>query len=433
VSISIVDGWLPFILQVIAIIAVVVAVDWRRGWSGGWRGQLGRSVLVAGVVIGVVAVLAVLHVLHWSDIPRSGLVWGFVFVFVLSVTVVSWKGARGWRKAVAVVAVLLTLLVPLDMVNRQSGSFPTIGRLVTLDPEHIVETPQLRQIREEVASTGQLPKQGVLLQVVIPPTVSQFSTRPAYVYLPPAWFAKVTPSLPTLMLLPGEPGSASDWVANGDADQTADAFAQSHHGVAPIIVMPDPNGTKTVDSECVNSQFGSAEAYLVEDVPNFVRRQFSAERGPGSLAIGGLSAGGTCSVMLALRHPSVFKTFASFSGFSYPQWLETSRTQTVDTLFGGSNADFDAHDPALLLKHGHFDGLAGWFEAGDQDAQTVQAAHLLQPEALRAGIATCISVIPGGHDFGVWSQALRDSFPWLAWRLGVAPHPADEPARCSSP
>ena len=97
-------------------------------------------------------------------------------------------------------------------------------------------------------------------------------------YLPPAWFAKVTPSLPTLILLPGEPGSASDWSNDGDADITADAFARFHHGRAPIIVMPDPNGTRTVDSECVNSQFGNAETYLVKDVPAFVQSRFSASR-----------------------------------------------------------------------------------------------------------------------------------------------------------
>ena len=134
-----------------------------------------------------------------------------------------------------VVAVVLTFLATLDTVDQQSDSFPTVGRLVTLDPENVVDTPQLEQIHDQVISTGRLPDQGVVITVDIPPTVSHFATRPAYVYLPPVWFAKVTPSLPTLVLLPGEPGSASDWSNDGDADNTADAFAQapprggSHH------------------------------------------------------------------------------------------------------------------------------------------------------------------------------------------------------------
>jgi S-formylglutathione hydrolase FrmB len=273
----------------------------------------------------------------------------------------------------------------------------------------------------------------VVVTVTIPPTASHFATRPAYVYLPPAWFARDTPSLPTLVLLPGEPGSASDWSGDGDADNTADAFASTHHGLAPIIVMPDPDGFLTVDSECVNSRFGDAETYLVEDVPAFVRRQFHASSAPGSLAVGGLSAGGTCSVMLALRHPSVYPTFASFSGFASPQYQETTRAQTIDTLFDGSVESFAAHDPAQILRNGHFEGVAGWFEVGAQDAEPLEAARHLQPAALRAGIATCILVRPGGHDFDLWSQALVDSFPWLSWRLGLTPEPGSEPAQCASP
>jgi S-formylglutathione hydrolase FrmB len=429
-NISIVAGWLPFVARVVAVVLLVASVDW---WSGGWKRQLGRGLPITAVVTGLVALVATVWSLTPSDFPWSAYVWGFTFLLACVVAVTGWGSASRWRRASMVAAIIVTLLVTLDAVDQQSGSFPTLERLVTLNPENVVETPQLAQIRAQVASTGKLPDQGVLIEVDIPPTVSHFSTRPAYVYLPPAWFAKVTPSLPTLVLLPGEPGSASDWSDDGDADNTADAFASSHHGVAPIIVMPDPNGTKTVDSECVNSQFGEAETYLVDDVPAFVRTRFDASRAAGSLAIGGLSAGGTCSVMLALRHPTEYPTFASFSGFASPQWLDTSRAQTIATLFGGSEQQFAAHDPIQLVHNGHFTGVAGWFEVGDQDTQPVQAAHQLQPAALRAGISTCLLVRPGSHDFDLWSQALRDAFPWLAWRLGLSPEPPSEPATCTSP
>jgi S-formylglutathione hydrolase FrmB len=430
VNISIVTGWVPPVLGIAAVVALVASVDWR---SGGWRRQLGRGVPIAALVAGVVALVLTTASLVPSDFPWPAYVWGFALVLAVTVLVYGWKGARGWRRVLQVAAVVLTLLATLDTVNRQADSFPTLGRLVTIDPEHVIDLPQLQQIRDQVAATGRLPDQGVVFTVTIPPTVSHFSTRPAYVYLPPAWFAKTTPSLPTLVLLPGEPGSAADWSGDGDADNTADAFAATHHGLAPIIVMPDPNGYATIDTECVNSRFGDAETYLVDDVPAFVRSRFSAARGPGSLALGGLSAGGTCSVMLALRHPDVYPTFASYSGFASPQYQETTRAQTIDTLFGGSEQNFAAHDPVQILPHGQFTGLAGWFEVGDQDDEPLAAARQLQPAALRAGIATCLLVRPGGHDFDLWSQALQDSFPWLSWRLGLTPEPAHEPATCRSP
>jgi S-formylglutathione hydrolase FrmB len=430
VNISIVSGWLPLVVQVLAVITLVVSIGWR---SGGWRRQHGRGLPIAAGVTGLVALVLTLGSLVPGDFPWQAYLWGFVAALAVAATALGWARAGIGRRVLGVVSALLLLLVTLGVVNQRSGSFPTLGRLLDADPENVVGTPQLRQLKEQVAVSGRLPPKGVVVTVTIPPTASRFATRPAYVYLPPAWFARITPSLPTLVLLPGEPGSASDWSGDGDADNTADAFASTHHGLAPIIVMPDPDGFLTVDSECVNSKFGNAETYLVEDVPSFTRSQFHASSAPGSLAIGGLSAGGTCSVMLALRHPSVYPTFASFSGFASPQYQETTQAQTIDTLFGGSEDRFAGHDPAQILRTGHFDGVAGWFEVGAQDTDPLDAAHDLQPAALRAGIATCILIRPGGHDFDLWSRALADSFPWLSWRLGLTPEPTSEPAQCASP
>ena len=137
--------------------------------------------------------------------------------------------------------------------------------------------------------------------------------------------------------------------------------------------------------------------------------------------------------MLALDAPDVYPTFASFSGYASPQYQETSHRTTVATLFGGSEERFDEHDPVYLLSHGRFEGLAGWFEVGSEDAEPLAAAHRLQPLAASAGIATCIAVRPGGHDFDVWTEALRDAFPWIAWHLGLTGEPDHVPATCETP
>ncbi len=429
-NVSIVGGWLPLVVEALAIATLVLSIGWREGI---WRRQLGFGALIAAPITGVAALVMNLASLVPDDFPWSAYLWGFGAVLAVVSAVVGWRREGVGRRVTAVIAVVLLIVVTLGVVNQRSGTFPTVGRLLHGDPENVVGPPQLRQLKEQVATTGRLPAQGVVVTVTIPPTVSHFATRPAYVYLPPAWFAPVTPSLPTLVLLPGEPGSASDWSGDGDADNTADAFASAHHGLAPIIVMPDPDGFLTVDSECVNSKFGNAETYLVDDVPAYARSQLHASSAPDSLAIGGLSAGGTCSVMLALRHPVVYPTFASYSGFATPQYQETTQAETIDALFGGSEDRFAAHDPIQILRAGHFDGMAGWFEVGDQDTDPLDAAHNLQPAAARAGIATCILVRPGGHDFDLWSQALADSFPWISWRLGLTPEPSTEPARCTSP
>ncbi len=428
-NISIVSGWLPVVVECVAVVFLASVVDWRRG---GWRRQLGIGVPVAVLVSVAIAVLLRLGDLVSGGTPWWPLVWGALFILAVVVSVVGWTTAGRGRRIASIAAVMLMAVVTLGAVNVRSGTFPTVDRLVTDEPEHLVDLPQIAALRAEVARTGKLPTRGVVVTVTIPPTVSHFATRPAYVYLPPAWFARSIPRLPTLVLLPGEPGSAADWSRQGNADITADAFAAHHDGRAPIIVMADPNGIHTDDSECVNSAFGNAETYLVTDVPAFARADLDASDAPGSLAIGGLSAGATCSVVLALVHPNVYPTFASFSGFLAPQYHETDLADTIRILFGGSTEAFDRHDPLRLLAGGDFHGLAGWFEVGDADAAPLAAAHRLQPAAAQAGIATCLAVRPGGHDFDLWSQALSDAFPWISWRLGLAGEPSHEPATCVS-
>ncbi len=204
-NISIVSGWIPVVAQVLAAVVLALAVDWR---SGHWKRQLGRGVPMAAAASLVVTLVVRLGLAKSSDFPWSASAWGALLALAVWVAATGWRGSRWPRRLAGIAAVILTLLVTLDSVNQRTETFPSLERLVSLDPENVVDTPELQQIRDQVAATGKLPAEGAVVEVTIPPTVSHFSTRSADVYLPPAWFAKVVPSLPTLVLLPGEPGSA---------------------------------------------------------------------------------------------------------------------------------------------------------------------------------------------------------------------------------
>ena len=392
--------------------------------------------MVIGIPAAIILPVAADLILHVSGaypnrFPVSAFVWGGVWVMAVATAIVGWPHWAFWFRALSSVAIVLTAVVLADSLNATYVRYPTIGRLLHLDAVNLVPNAQLQVIRDEVAMTGRLPSRGVVVSAHIPATVSKFSAHDAFVYLPPAWFATPPPVLPTLVLLPGEPGSSADWTQQGKADHIADQFAAGHHGLTPIVVMPDPNGSLTVDTECVNSAFGQAETYLVQDVPAFVRATYDANEGPRSLAVAGLSAGGFCSVNLALRNPNVFPFFASYSGLSSPVYLEDPRTDTIKILFGGSNDSYQRNNPVALLKNGTFPGMAGWFAVGKDDARPLAAAKRLQPAAEGAGIDTCLEILPGGHDFSVWDQAFTDSLPWLSWKLGLTPQPATGGATCT--
>jgi S-formylglutathione hydrolase FrmB len=53
--------------------------------------------------------------------------------------------------------------------------------------------------------------------------------------------------------------------------------------------------------------------------------------------------------------------------------------------------------------------------------------------ARNTGMQVCYSSPPGDHSFAFWSQAFRDSLPWMSWRLGLTPAPATVPAHCEPP
>ena len=276
-----------------------------------------------------------------------------------------------------------------------------------------------------------------MVPLTVPPTASNFSARQAQVYLPPAWFATQRPALPVVMLLHGEPGDPSDWADGGEAAATADAWAAQHRGVAPVLVMPDINGSLTADTECVDSPVGNAETYLTVDVPAAVQQQFGTTPPGRSWALAGLSEGGACAIMLALRHPDLFSTFGDFGGLSGPRVGEsdTDTDPTVAELFGGSRQEFAAHEPADLLATGNpaFRSLGGWFEVGGDDGDPLAAAQKLAPLAAAAGISTCLIVVPdGGHTFDVWSAAFRRSLPWMAARLGLVPATPQTTAGCQT-
>lgn len=136
--------------------------------------------------------------------------------------------------------------------------------------------------------------------------------------------------------------------------------------------------------------------------------------------------------MLALRHPDLFDTFADYGGLQGPRSGETNDVgSTVNDLFGGSQAAFEAHEPENLLKTKRFDGMGAWFESAIDDPPPLAAVRLLAPLAKAAGIDTCLVVLQSGdHTFVAWTQAFKDSLPWMAARLGLIPESASQTSLC---
>jgi S-formylglutathione hydrolase FrmB len=435
----IMGGWFPVVLFGVTVAACVTAVVLRRDVLS--RDVLSRDVLrefAIGVPIGIVVAVPLVVVLHLTQtVPigasRSVYVWLCVACLMAGLVLAGWRRAHWPRRICGVVAVVLAVVSAGSAVNQTFGYYPTVDRLLSPNANYFLSNPELNAIRAQVAKTGQLPDHGVTLTVSIPGTNLKFTPRQAYVWVPPAWFARNRPQLPVIELLHGTPGEPSNWIKGLNADVTALAFEQQHHGVAPILVVPDINGSYGADSECVNSaKYGAVETYLAQTVPQFMRNNFNASTAPGSVAVAGLSEGGLCATTLALNNPKVYAAFGNYSGDASPTYQDDNEQQSIQILFGGSPASYNAHNPPYILTHQRFTGLAGWFAAGAQDPQAVQAAQALAPLSSNAGIDTCLTTPPGRHSFDFWTQAFSDSLPWLSWKLKLTPEPVSIPAQCVS-
>ncbi|HLG91593.1 MAG TPA: alpha/beta hydrolase-fold protein, partial [Acidimicrobiales bacterium] len=276
---------MPPLVIALAVATLVLSIGWRRHT---WVSQLGIGVPVTAVLLGAAFGLVTWLSLLPRDYPKSLLAWIALFFGAIVVACIGWPRAPWWRRAVSALSVLATLAAALTALNKTYQYYPTVAALFGKNAANQVGIPELDHLRSEVRSTGRLPDAGVTVTMHVPNKASGFAARDAYVWLPPAWFATPQPRLPAIILLHGTPGSPSDWTRAGFADQTANAFAKQHGGKAPIVVMPDPNGSFTADTECVDSDMGKAETYLTKDVPAFLQGRLRAATGPRSLAIAGL-------------------------------------------------------------------------------------------------------------------------------------------------
>ena len=323
---------------VVVITVAIASLLLSVGWrNGSWKAQVVAG-LPAAFVITVLVALAI-HFFQFvpEDFPRTFCIWCWLVIFSLVVTILGWPKSHWALRLVSVIA--------------------------------------------------------------IPPTKSKFQASEADVYIPPAWLHNPEPELPVIELIAGYPGQLSDWTRAAYADTTATDFAAKHGGTAPLIVMPDANGAAQ-DTEWVNSKLGNAETYLTQDVPAYIRTEFNAATGAHSVAVGGLSAGGTCATVLALRNPKVFPIFATYSGYNVETFESGNKQNTIATLFNGSTAEYNAHNPTILLTGNNFPGTSAWFEAGLQDPVPLSAADRLHTLADKIGLAqACLLTPNGGHDF----------------------------------
>lgn len=370
-------------------------------------------VVGAAVAAGLVLIVAYEVSTVYRTIPLSFVWWCDALLASTAAAAIGWSRRTVLRRCVAVGVVMSVGVAAAVAVNTYYGYYPTVADVLRRPlPDQIQLGDDPRQYRgaggtDRPVATDR--ERGRLVAIRIPASRSGFAHRKEWIYLPPAWFDRATPPLPVVVLLPGTPGTTEDWIRAGGAIRTANAWAAAHHGRAPVLVFADPNGSFRADTECVDNHHALVDTYLGIDVPAYITSHFGTASSPDRWAIAGASAGGTCALTVALRHPDVYRTIVDLSGEPAPN--HGPATATLRTLFDGSTTTAAGYDPARLLREQTYRTTHAWFAAGTRDHAARRAVDRLTALSARAGIDTRTSLDRrGGHTWAYWRHAFADAF-----------------------
>ncbi|AFM17863.1 putative esterase [Mycolicibacterium chubuense NBB4] len=414
-GLSLAHGCLPVAIQGVAVVALLCAVGWR---SARWR----LAWLPVSIVVGVLAVLGLRWYVKYegmADNPALPVFWVWVGLtgVAVGVAVLGWRATQWWRRGLSLIAVALAVLSCGITLNMSVGYFTTAqmawGQLTGASLPDQAAPATVSSLRRSRA----LPAHGTVIAVRVGSSASGFKHRAEYVYLPPAWFASdPPPTLPAVMMIPGQFNTPADWIRQGNTVTEIDRFAARHHGYAPVLVFADVGGSFGNDTECVNGPRGNVDDHLVKDIVPFVTAQFGVSRW-GAV---GWSMGGTCAVNLAARHPETFSTFVDIAGDLSP--AAGNDVQTTARLFGGDSAARAAFDtPTVIQRHGPYRDVAGWFAVsiGKGASQEWDAAERLCRLGRVNHMSCTVARAVGKHDWPFAEAGFAAALPWLAARLGT--------------
>jgi S-formylglutathione hydrolase FrmB len=215
--------------------------------------------------------------------------------------------------------------------------------------------------------------------------------------LPVLYFLHGVPSDPqTLVEGEGLAALVRDWVARG--------------GTPFVLAVPDGNGSHHRDTEWADAADGSdrvEDRLLREVIPAVEGRH---RRDAAHRAIGGFSMGGYGSMNLALRHPDVFGSVISISGYYH--------VDDPSDMFGGDDAVIAANRPDRNLAAAH--RIRIFLAAADEEDNPVIEGEAQRFKKLldAAGIPAVLDVRPGGHDWEFVRSVLPAALAFLAqgWR-----------------
>jgi enterochelin esterase-like enzyme len=168
-------------------------------------------------------------------------------------------------------------------------------------------------------------------------------TADVSIYTPPGYDPTGTQLYPVIY---EAPTGLALWDGETGAISQLNSLINSGGMPAAIVVFIDESGAPMMPTECVDSYNKQQwlETFISKTVVDYVDLNYRTIPDPKARAVMGLSEGGFCATMLALRHPDIFSVDIAFSGY---YWAGTPSAAAA-LPYGGQASLIDAYSPALL-------------------------------------------------------------------------------------
>ena len=442
-GLNIIDGTVVSILVVVsAVVVLLLAIRRRPQYStqvrhGRRAFSPGRWILtlvlaaVSGAGLAVLVLWLAESVFNVFGLPLDSdtHAWVIACFAAVAIAVVNLVRVRWWRRLSAIGAVVLFVVTATLGVNAGYGMNATVADFLDLTPAHPIAvahptplptpTGPPKPLYARWTAPAGMPTQGSFGTVTIPATVSGFVARPAWLYLPPAALVPHPPALPIVVMMLGQPGGPE---ASALFLPFLAAFAQAHHGLAPIVLTVDQIGNPYKNPLCIDSAAGKVHSYVMDDVVAYAKANLPVAAGPANWTVGGYSNGGECALSFGAKHPDVFGSILDISGEIAPSL--GSPSATIRQGFGGSVAAYTSELPLTILAAHHYTDTRAIFTWGGNDsvygpegkraAAAAQAAGMTVSQFSGPGVGHRADAINFGFPLGLAGLAAR-------WSLEAPP------------
>ena len=265
-------------------------------------------------------------------------------------------------------------------------------------------------------------------------------TRDVYVYLPPQYFQKPFRhyKFPVIELLHGSPGNPQAWVEVMAVIPTYLSLLASHPKDAAVLVMPDTDGGRQYELQCLNNPGGIQDmTFIARDVPEVIARIARVQPPGRAWGVAGYSEGGYCAANIALQNPNRYGAAGVLSGYFAPVRSQVpagnkpgGRPLKVNVFLGHPDLQFVNTPRAYVTSVPINEVLpAFWLAAGAQDkADVIAAENFRQLLQTRVANVPFMLVPDGGHQGSVWRAALGPMLRWMTPQLAQQAARADAAA-----